>query len=290
MNAPAVHLRAAGQVWALVSGFSPRIRTARGLLFLQAFIDDSGIGQIPMCVMGGFVAPAEKWADFAGEWQEILDIRPSIAYLKMSEAAACTGQFAHWNDERRDERIALFFSVIEKYATIGITSAVPMEPYRKIFKKSVTKKRGLLEHPYYMLFFGVVHSIAHHFVRIGHTEPIDFIFDSQPDQVSDIMESWEILRVAGDPVMRPLVANPPIFRDDKSTLPLQAADLHAWWVHRVYSDTWNFRSSPRPPFPGKRTSLNVPILEFIWSEDALKRMRRSLTHGPIKVSRRRPLG
>lgn len=240
-----------------------------------------------MSVMGGFIAPAEKWADFAAEWQEILDIRPSISYLKMSEAAASANEFAHWSDERRDERLALFFSLIEKYATVGITSAVPLEIYNGVFCKRISKEWKHLKHPYYVLFFGIVHSVAHHFARIGYTDPIDFIFDSQPDQAKRILEAWDILRIAGDPKLRHLIANPPIFRDDKTTLPLQAADLHVWWARRVFSDTWLYQAAPRPPFPGKRLSLNVPILQFFWTEDALKRMHRAITTGVVtKVSPR----
>lgn len=147
-------------------------------------------------------------------------------------SAASAGEFSHWSDERRDERIALFFSLIEKYATIGINSVVPLKVYQIVFGKRISKELKHLKHPNYILLFGVVHSIAHHFARIGHTEPIDFIFDGQPEQVQRITESWEILRIVGDPKLRHLVANPPIFRDDKTTMPLQAADLSTWWHHQ----------------------------------------------------------
>ena len=30
----------------------------------------------------------------------------------------------------------------------------------------------------------------------------------------------------------------PQFNDDKVSMPLQAADLHAWWVRRAYDDAW----------------------------------------------------
>jgi hypothetical protein len=80
---------------------------------LQAYLDDSGMGQPPASVMAGFVSTSERWATFSDEWKQALDMRPSIEYFKMSEAAACSGQFAHWSDERRNERVAYLFSLVE---------------------------------------------------------------------------------------------------------------------------------------------------------------------------------
>src|SRR6202030_1069730 len=179
--------------------------------------------------------------------------------LKMNEAASFTGEFAHWSAERRDERIALFFSLIEKYAAVAITSAVPLEIYQNIFSG---KRWKHFRHPYYILFFGIVHSISHYFANKGHLEAIDFIFDAQPEQAKLIMPSWEVLRTNGDEKLRHLVTNPPIFRDDRTTLPLQAADLHMWWARRILSDAWMFKPEIIPPFPGKRMSLKVPLLRF----------------------------
>lgn len=280
--------RASGEIFALVSGLAPKLRLERRILFLQAFIDDSGIGQPPVSVMGGFVAPAERWAAFAAEWQEILDMRPSIAYLKMSEAEALAGEFAHWSEERRDERLTLFFSLIERYATAAITCAVPTDLYEKIFRGRVPNEWRFVEYPYFILFYGIIHSLAHYFRRIGHNEPIDFVFDTQTDQMPRIMQTWVDLEKLGDSAIRPLVVNPPIFRNDKTTLPLQAADLHAWWARRAMAAYFTGIPCRRPPFPGGRLSLNVKMLEMLWTKAALKRMRRSLvpyvTTGPMHLT------
>ena len=261
----------------LISGISPDTRSRRWLMFVQAYLDDSGMGQPPVSVIGGFIAPAEKWAAFSDEWQQILDMRPSIAYLKMSEAEACSGEFSHWSEQRRDERIALFFSVIEKYATAAIASAVPTEMYRKVFSGSVSKEFQYWEHPYFLLFYGAVTSLAQHFASTGLKEPIDFIFDSQPDQMKRILETWEMLGKHGDPKIRSLVTNPPIFRNDKLVLPLQAADLHAWWVRRMCDSYLTGRPRRDAPFSGARPSLKIPMLEMFWTKAALKRMRYSLS-------------
>ena len=269
--------QASRQILALVSGLPPKASREQGILFLQAFIDDSGVGQPPVSVLSGFIAPAEKWAAFAAEWQQVLDMRPAVAYLKMREAEACTGEFAHWSEERRDERLALFFSIIEQYASYAVTCAVPHDIYQRVFLGKVAKEHRFLEHPYYILFYGIVHSIAHHFHRIGHKEPIDFVFDTQTDQVKRIIETWSEMQNFSAPEIRPLVVNPPIFRDDKTTLPLQAADLHAWWVHRMMASYFADQPMRRAPFPGGREHLAIPALEMLWTEERLKRMRRSMT-------------
>jgi hypothetical protein len=268
--------QASDQIFALVSGFPPKARRQRRILFLQAFIDDSGVGQPPVSVLSGFLAPAEKWAAFSAEWQEVLDMRPSIAYLKMSEAEACAGEFAHWSAERRDERIALFFSLIERHASVAATCAVPHDMYEKVFRGRVPKEHHFIEHPYFILFYGIVHSIAHHFQREGRNEPIDFIFDTQTEQMKRIFQTWDGMQKFSAPAIRPLVANPPIFRNDKTTLPLQAADLHAWWTHRTMTAYFTGQPMRRPPLPGKKEALAIPALEMLWTEERLKRMRRSL--------------
>jgi hypothetical protein len=79
------------------------------------------------------------------------------------------------------------------------------------------------------------------------------------------------------PDIQPLVTNPPIFRNDKMALPLQAADLHAWWAHRMMTAYFTDQPMRRPPLPGKKEALAVPMLEMLWTEERLKRMRRSLT-------------
>ena len=48
-------------------------------MVLRAYIDESehqASEGPPVFVMGGFIAPAESWAKFSDEWQEVLDMRP----------------------------------------------------------------------------------------------------------------------------------------------------------------------------------------------------------------------
>jgi hypothetical protein len=55
-------------------------------MVLQAFVDDSGIGQPPVYILAGWIADAAKWADFLTEWDRVLRMSPRIRYFKFAEA------------------------------------------------------------------------------------------------------------------------------------------------------------------------------------------------------------
>jgi len=61
------------------------------------------------------------------------------------------------------------------------------------------------------------------------TGQVDFIFDDQAEK-TPLLAAWTLLKVAAKPDIRKFLGETPIFRDDEKFLPLQAADLYAWWI------------------------------------------------------------
>jgi hypothetical protein len=82
---------------------------------LQAFIDDSREPNPPIFVLAGYLAPVDRWAVFAKEWQEILNIPPRIPYFKMSE-------IRHLLGSKANERIRLLHDVIERHILLVFRS------------------------------------------------------------------------------------------------------------------------------------------------------------------------
>jgi hypothetical protein len=62
----------------------------------------------------------------------------------------------------------------------------------------------------------------------AQAERVDFVFDAQPDQMAKVLGAWSHFKEVAPEQVKPFLVNPPIFRNDMTTLPLQAADLHAW--------------------------------------------------------------
>jgi hypothetical protein len=96
---------------------------------LQAYIDESGNGQPPALVIGGFIGSSEKWAAFSDEWRVYLDMKPSLEYFKASEATSLSGQFLDWSPQRRDERVALLNQVVLNHAMLATSMLVQQKQY-----------------------------------------------------------------------------------------------------------------------------------------------------------------
>jgi hypothetical protein len=156
--------------------------------------------------------------------------------------------------------------------------------YQAIFRDCADDAK-FLEYPYFFALFGVVTSVVQYCVKTGQpTQPIDFIFDSQPDQMLRVLAAWELFVANSPETLRPFLRTRPIFRDDKTVLPLQAADLHAWWMRRSLDTYLRDKPELEPPFPGKKASLTIPGAKMLWKADSLMRMRALLETGSIPIS------
>jgi hypothetical protein len=251
--------RASSYIWALVSGFPEPMRSARPLLMLQAYIDDSRSDDPPAFALGGFIAPAEKWARFSDEWQQFLDMRPAIKYFKMNEAMSFSGEFSHWSDERRNERLRLMHRVIEDHVSAGINCIIRPNEYANVFKNPVVPTK--LHNPYYFLFFGLINALAINQHRLGLSERIDFIFDEQVMEKSTIVDSWGAFKLLAE-VPKELLGDTPSFRNDQTTLPLQAADMCVRIARRRF-----LKNIPPLPWVRKKEVLG---LEFVWTEQDMR--------------------
>ena len=84
-------------------------------------------------------------------------------------------------------------------------------------------------------------------LRVSHDysqiEPADFIFDDQNGTGRLVRDWWPIFRERANPSIGALLDVEPLFRSEKDVLPLQAADLFAWYARRhtmgSLGDSWH---------------------------------------------------
>jgi hypothetical protein len=227
----------------------------------QAFFDDSGgRGHSPVLVLGGLIAPyLPAWKAFTEEWQQVLDMKPSIAYFKMNEAAGLGGQFIGWDPVIRDEKVRAFYKTIERNVAFQASVIIDLDAFRKV----AAEYPFLNDNPHYLAFSGVVAGVVRNQTALGITGHIDFIFDEQAREKPEIMNAWDWYKSIAIGEQKGLLGNTPAFADDKKVLPLQAANLVAWWIRKMASERQQLT------FPWT-SSRQIPGVQIHYTEERIR--------------------
>lgn len=219
---------AADEVLSLIVGLREGAARRARLVVLQAFIDDS-YDAGGAYVLAGYVADTRTWAQFSAEWEAYLPrfgtLAPDGSYhFKMAEMAT---------SRERHDRVPHFIRLIENHRLIGIACGVFFDDLREgvesivspahlTFDPSPSAAFKLCFQTLQVQFNG---NRANHSDHIESDGEIQFVFDTTAGS-AHILQEWN----ASDPPMgkRHMYRTPPVFRDDRHFLPLQAADFLAW--------------------------------------------------------------
>jgi hypothetical protein len=221
---------------------------------LQAYIDGSGTGDPERLVLAGYVAPAENWARFSDDWQGLLSMRRlPLEYFKMKDMTV---------SEIRREHCEYFYRAIERHVTMALICVVSTSDLRRVIgsidwaKYPNLDPKGL-DNPYPFAVNALVNVFAQNQAEASLTEPVDFIFDNEAEK-GLIVEAWEHMRLTTSQYVRRFMGNTPVYRDDKRVLPLQAADLLAWWANKWETDnTAPTEEAMKFWWPRKRSILTL---------------------------------
>jgi hypothetical protein len=188
---------------------------------LNAFIDGSGTGDPNFLVLAGYIAEPGTWIEFSKEWQAQLS-EAGLSYFKMHEHS------------RRPEIAAWFYRIIERHDIKAAVSCVIhtdelVKVNRSILYPSHIVNTDQIENPYYFGFKAIIDVLAQHQKTLRLAEPVDFIFDEESEK-GRVLQSWELIKKNSSPEFAELMGETPVYRNDKKTMPLQAADLYAWWI------------------------------------------------------------
>ena len=214
---------------------------------LQAFIDDSGTDHNdPQFVLAGFLSDGPSWAAFADEWKFALD-REGLAYFKMSDAFARSGQFTDrtkWTLDAIDRLVAELVQIIQKHALRRLSYAFAQSDYklvqgswpmRKLTRAKARRFHARLDHPYFFCMYGLLGNLVRFLEALeqqtGIYQQVDVYFDEQQPFGADALAWYWVFKQVVPHADRYL-GSPPTHRDDKTFQPLQAADLYAGQLHR----------------------------------------------------------
>jgi hypothetical protein len=209
----------------------------------QAFIDESYSTE--EFVLAGHIAPAAVWAEFAKEWEDLLPFATRAEngkfHFKMSEMAATP---------ERMERVPAFYRLIEERVISSISCRINLADFARAQERLHAKANvmrwtinlNLWENTYFFAFRMLLdnfHNWREKFQsHIPLDEKVDFIFDEKTEK-HPILEAWEEYVGTRDDEVRAYYGATPRFENDQDFLPLQAADLWAWWVREWYEEDAN---------------------------------------------------
>lgn len=220
LSRPSDHIRA----W--VSGYSKNNRSLKPLAFLQAYFDDSAseTGERRL-FLAGYLHSADAWQKFSDDWGRVLNLKPKIKYLKMSEANALRGEFWGWSEDARDMKLQMLAEVIHRHEPISFHTSVSRESFEELV---VPVAPYALRKPHYHLSAGLIALVTKYLSDRKIELPVDFIFDRQEGVDSDVILTFDELIKHLSKRQKKIIGKTPIFADDKDFLPLQAADFLAW--------------------------------------------------------------
>jgi len=176
----------------------------------------------------------------------------------MSEARALQGQFRGIPGPQRDEKLRGFARVIRHFKPASIHSSVSRADVERIVKP---KSPPGLSSAYLFCFEGIMFPLAMHQAKIGEKLPIEFIFDNQDGLGENARSVYRVAREFLPANVRPLLSVDPIFRNDKDVLPLQAADMLAWYLRRQCEDGESYDFPPDHLTPDGHIHAGVNITE-----------------------------
>jgi hypothetical protein len=229
-------------------------------MVFQAYVDNSYDHHVH--VLAGYIATADAWIEFSDDWQKGLDDAGLHAF-KMNEIA---------REENCNRICETFYHIIEKHVSTSLSCVVSIDAL-------VDAVRGLswpigvfdgekLANPYSFPFYQIINFLIDNQESMGIADPVDFIFDNQTEKII-VLEGWDLFRASAPPTVHKMLGAMPRFEDDEQFLPLQAADMLAWWC-RKRENEFAFDSVDRTvKFPWK-TTKNMHHLRISFFEHEIR--------------------
>lgn len=196
--------------------------------------DDSGKGG-PYFVIGGLTATVNQWLAFSREWQAALDEPPKLEYFKFTEAFNLQGQFhrRRFKATERNARGRKFLKAINRHCALAQAVITDAAAHKALYGG---KFSATVDQPFVATYTYQMQLTAIRLNDAGARAKVDFIFDEMDDtQLLEVRRAHWVMKTFY-PELAERLGEPPITRDDKDLVALQAADLIAGAVRQQYED------------------------------------------------------
>jgi len=228
---------------ALVCGHPPQFRERRAVALIKAFLDDSGThdGARIMCI-GGCIAPIDRWDRFSYEWSEHL-ISWDLDWFHMTDAENRQGAYKDWTNEHRDSRVGILSRLVARTIASSLGVVLDMDAMNEELLNTIRESEPGMANtegdPYYHAFHHVFNAldVICEQAKLDKSD-VEIVFAEQRGIGPRSVESWrEYVQLKGYPE--------PVFRSPQKLVPLQAADMIAWFLNHQFRQSEPQRVRPR---------------------------------------------
>jgi hypothetical protein len=202
------------------------------IMALSAYVDDSGSEpNAQIYVLGGVVLPTGWWEELQGDWAGVLAHSPSVPYFKASEVWDHNkGPFRDFTNEQRQQKVRALAEVICDLHPLALSVSVRWKDFLAFKDTVVLPVWG--QDPYFFLFYRLLVLAIQFGQHESHPTPIDFTFDEQNGAWKQVKRWYEQFQLRLSLELLAFLGKEPEKADEKTCLPLQAADLFAWYTRR----------------------------------------------------------
>lgn len=191
------------------------------------YCDDSGTDEgNPVAAVAGYIGKVSRWEQFTKEWQKALKDF-GIKQMRRAQLENFKGEFKNWNGARRDKFLQRIQPIIRDHITIPIGSSVIKDDFHRIIPEDIQRKFGGV--------FGwciqdcLIGASSWYKVN-GYRNAIQWIFEAGTRGHGQVDAMFNELY--SDPATRDKFCIKGWAFQDKSIVPLQAADLLAYEVYK----------------------------------------------------------
>lgn len=207
---------------------------------ITAYVDDSGSEpQSHIYVLGGVVLRAAWWNKVAAEWVGALGASPSISYFKASDVWArqrrSANPFKNFTDEERRRKVISLAGILCNAEAMTLSCHLEWEVFQN-FKRAYKIPKGK-DDPYFYLYYGIILLQAKWGIRETNSTRVDFVFDEHGPIGKKVKSWYHTFKETRSKRIRAVLGDEPVFADEKCVIPLQAADLFAWYKRNHLSQT-----------------------------------------------------
>lgn len=185
-------------------------------------------------IFAGFVGPLREWEAFAHGWAQRLNKRRVLS---------AQGFKTHLRRTPNSKRIGGFVRVIKKCGKLyRVSVTIPNTAYKTAVLDQIPKwrKRGLraellriIDNPYYFGFYAIMMQVLLPMVwLLAENAQLEVIYDENIQEAEKLKASYKDF-LATNPEAKQLRREPRGETDDQF-MPLLAADLLAWHMHRDF--------------------------------------------------------